>query len=69
MARAPLERPVQGGAALEGAGVAVEAVPFARRVADGLVDAQVLAVFVDPGGEPRPLAQQRLVGELDDARR
>ena len=65
---APLERLGQPAAAEQRALVAVQPAPLLRGGGDAAMDAQALAVLLDPAAQPRPLAQQRLVRDLDAAR-
>ena len=61
----PLERRGQPRAAVELARVAAAGVPLARRVAQVVVQPPALGVLLEPAAQPRPLAQQRLVRDLD----
>ena len=55
----------QAAAAEQRAVVAVQPAPLVRGGGDAAMDAQALAVLLDPAAQPRPLAQQRLVRDLD----
>ena len=63
----PVERGGQPRAAVEAAGVARVAVPGARGLAERAMQAAALRVLVEPAAQPRPLAQERLVRDLDRA--
>ena len=63
----PVERGGQARAAVELARVAHVRVPGARGVAEPAMQAAVLRVLGEPGAQARPLAQQRLVRDLDGA--
>ena len=65
----PVQRRGQPRAAVELAAVAAAGVPLARGVAEVMVQAPALGVLLEPAAQPRPLAQQRLVRDLDLARR
>ena len=60
-----VEGDLEPGPAVERPGIAVELVPPGGRLAQVAERHDRLAVLVDPVAQPRPLAQQRLVGELD----
>ena len=64
---APVERGGEAGAAVELALVAPRRVPFGRRSGDVAAQPAPLGVLLDPLAQARPLAQQRLVGDLDRA--
>ena len=61
----PVERRRQARAAIELAGVAAAGLPFARGAAEVAVQPPALGVFLEPAAQARPLAQQRLVRDLD----
>ena len=63
----PVERSRQPGAAVELARVAARGVPVAGGLHQVLVQAESLGVLLQPGPEPRPLAEQRLVRDLHRA--
>ena len=63
----PVERRGEPGAAVELGGVAPGALPLAGGVDQVLVKAPALGVLLEPAAQPRPLAKQRLVGDLDRA--
>ena len=65
VARRPVERRGKSGASIELGGVVFRAVPLGGRVDQVLVQAPALGVLLQPAPQPRPLAQQRLVGDLD----
>ena len=60
----PLERLLQSHAAIQKSRVAAEPLPLLRRRAELAPQPQALAVLVEPVAEGRPLADQRLVGDL-----
>ena len=60
----PLERGAEPGAAVEVRGIAPRGVPDARGVAEPPVQAQALAVLLEPAAQGRPLADQHLVRDL-----
>ena len=64
MAGGPVERGGQPRAAVELGRVAAAVVPLARRDAEVVVQAAALGVLLEPAAQARPLAQQRLVGDL-----
>ena len=61
---APVERRGEARTAVEIAGIAPAAVPLARRDRQVAVQAPPVGVLLEPAAQPRPLAQQRLVGDL-----
>ena len=63
--RGPVERRGEPRAAVELAGIAATRLPLARRLDQVLVEAATLGVLLEPCPKPRPLAQQRLVSDLD----
>ena len=63
----PVERGGEARAAVQPAGIARVGVPRARGVAELAVQAPALRVLLEPGAQPRPFAQQRLVRDLDRA--
>ena len=65
--RAPVERGGEAGAAVELALIAPCRVPFGRRLGDVTAQPASFGVLLDPLAQARPLAQQRLVGDLDGA--
>ena len=65
----PFQRRGQPRAAVELAGVAAAGVPLACGVSELVVQAAALGVLLEPAAQARPLAQQRLVRDLDLARR
>ena len=62
---APLERRGEPCAAIELAAVAPARVPVARRLREVALQTPALGILLEPTAEARPLAQQRLVGDLD----
>ena len=65
MAGGPVERRGQPRAAVELAAVAAARLPVARGVDQVLVQAAALGVLLEPAAQARPLAQQRLVRDLE----
>ena len=65
MGARPIGRPDQPRAAVQLAGVAPARVPAARRLGQVTVHAAPVGVLVEPRPQARPLAQQRLVRDLD----
>ena len=63
----PVERRGEPGAAVELGRIAVGVLPFGGGVDQVLVKAPALGVLLEPAAQPRPLAKQRLVGDLDGA--
>ncbi len=63
----PLERGREARAAVEPVRVATVGVPGARRGAEPAMQPASLHVLLEPGSQPRPFAQQRLVPDLDRA--
>ena len=61
----PVEGRGEAGAAVQLAGVPAAGLPAARRRAQVQVLATTLGVLLEPVAYPRPLAQQRLVSDLD----
>ena len=62
---APVRRRGQAGAAVELGGVAPAGLPLAGRDGEVVMQAPALGVLGDPVAQARPLAQQRLVRDLD----
>ena len=62
----PVEGGSEAGAAVELALIAPCRVPFRRRLGDVTAKPAPFGVLLDPLAQARPLAQQRLVGDLDD---
>ena len=62
---APLECGREPRTAVELAAVAAARVPVARRLGEVALQAPALGVLLEPAAQTRPLAQQRLVGDLD----
>ena len=60
-----VEGDLEAGTAVERAGITVECVPPGGGVAEVAERHDGLAVLGDPVAQARPLAQQRLVGQLD----
>jgi hypothetical protein len=60
----PFDRLGQPRAAVEAARIAPQRVPFLRRLGEAAVQAQPLAVFLQPAAQRRPLADERFVGHL-----
>ena len=60
----PGERILEACAPIQLAGIPVEPVPGQRRVREMPQEPEAVAVLVDPCPESRPLAQERLVGDL-----
>ena len=65
MARGPVERRGEPRAAVKLARVATARLPLARRVDQVLVEPPPLGVLLEPRPQARPLAQQRLVRDLE----
>ena len=65
VAGSPVERRGKPGAAVELGRIAVGGLPFRRGVDQVLVKAPALGVVCEPVAKARPLAKQRLVGDLD----
>ena len=62
---APGQGVLEAGAAVELARLALEPLPGARWLGEVPKQTQSVTVVVDPAAQPQPLAQQRLVGDLD----
>ena len=65
VAACPVERRGQARAAVQLAGIAAAALPFAGGGAQVATQPAPLGVLLQPAAQPRPLAQQRLVRDLD----
>ena len=65
MSGRPVQRGGQPRAAVQLARVAAAGVPLARGGAQVVVQAPALGVLLEPAAQARPLAQQRLVRDLD----
>ena len=63
----PLERRRQSCAAIELRPITAAIAPLARGPGEVAVDALAVAVLLEPARKPRPLAQERLVSNLDAA--
>ena len=63
----PVERRGEPGAAVELGGIAPGVSPLAGGADQVVVKAAALGVRLEPAAQPRPLAKQRLVGDLDRA--
>ena len=63
----PVERRGEPGAAVELGGIALGVAPLPSRADQVVMEAATLGVLLEPAAQPRPLAQQRLVGDLDRA--
>ena len=63
----PVERRGEPGAAVELGGIALGVAPLLRGADQVVVKASALGVGLEPAPQPRPLAKQRLVGDLDRA--
>ena len=66
-ARGPVARLGQPRSAVEGALVLGHPLPLVGGGAQGALDPQVIETVLDPTAQPRPLAQKRLVRQLDRA--
>lgn len=62
----PLERRRQPGAAVEVRVIAAAFLPRARGSGEVSMETATLGVIFEPPAESRPLAEQRLVRDLDD---
>ena len=62
--RRPVERGGEPRAAVQLARIAAARVPFARGHDQVVVEPAAVRVLLEPAAQPRPLAQQRLVGDL-----
>ena len=63
----PVERRREAGAAVEVRRVSAALRPFPGRLHQVRVETAALAILLEPVLEPRPLPEQRLVGDLDRA--
>jgi len=62
----PLARRAKPRAAIQRGAIAPEGVPLARGVGQAAVHEQADAITVNPATKPRPAADQRFVGDIDD---